>query len=33
MNINIQIKTVLDAYENGIQEQKNLLENLFGKIF
>lgn len=33
MNINIQIKTVLDAYENGTQEQKNLLENLFGKIF
>lgn len=29
--INIQTENVLNAYKNGNQEQKTLLENLFGK--
>lgn len=31
--MNINIETVLDAYKNGTQEQRNLLENLVGKNF
>ena len=29
--LNIQIENVLNAYKNGNQEQKTMLENLFGK--